>query len=134
MLFSSENTRTKLLHLPLSCLSQECDIINPILKNCGGCDVHKSMVMNCILTGDFNEQPRKEIRDFGTMTKEIQEMADWFLDNNVYDVAMESTGVYWKPIYNILESRGIKVTLVNARHIKNLPGRKTDIKDGKGNP
>jgi len=56
-------------------------------------------------------------------------MADWFLENNVYDVAMESTGVYWKPIYNILESQGIKVVLVNARHIKNLPGRKTDIKD-----
>ena len=49
--------------------------------------------MSCILTGDFNEQPRKEIRDYGTMTKEILTMADWFLDNEVYDVAMESTGV-----------------------------------------
>lgn len=85
--------------------------------------------MSCILTGDFNEQPRKEIRDFGTMTMNIMQMADWFLDNNVYDVAMESTGVYWKPIFNILESKGIHVVLVNARHIKNLPGRKTDIKD-----
>ena len=129
MSFSSENTRTKFYTIPLSCLSQECEIINPILKNCGGCDVHKSMVMSCILTGDFNEQPRKEIRDFGTMTKEILTMANWFLDNEVYDVAMESTGVYWKPIFNILESKGIKVVLVNARHIKNLPGRKTDIKD-----
>ena len=104
-------------------------MINPILKNCGGCDVHKSMVMSCILTGDFKEQPRKEIRDFGTMTKEILTMADWFLDNEVYDVAMESTGVYWKPIFNILETKGIRVVLANARHIKNLPGKKTDIKD-----
>ena len=85
--------------------------------------------MSCILTGDFNEQPRKEIRDFGTMTKEILTMADWFLENEVYDVAMESTGVYWKPIFNILESKGIHVVLSNARDIKNLPGRKTDIKD-----
>ena len=104
-------------------------MINPILKNCGGCDVHKSMVMSCVLTGDFKEQPRKEIRDFGTMTKEVLTMADWFLDNEVYDVAMESTGVYWKPIFNILESKGIRVVLANARHIKNLPGKKTDVKD-----
>ena len=87
------------------------------------------MVMSCILTGDFSEKPRKEIRDYGTMTKEILTMADWFLENNVYDVAMESTGVYWKPIFNILESKGIHVVLANARDIKNLPGRKTDVKD-----
>lgn len=85
--------------------------------------------MSCILTGDFSEKPRKEIRDYGTMTKEILTMADWFLENNVYDVAMESTGVYWKPIFNILESKGIHVVLANARDIKNLPGRKTDVKD-----
>jgi len=85
--------------------------------------------MSCIITEDDNTQPREEIQKFGTMTKDVLAMAQWFKDNNVFDVAMESTGVYWKPIFNILESEGINVTLVNARHIKNLPGRKTDIQD-----
>ncbi len=92
-------------------------------------NVHKSMLKTCILCGEFDEQPRKEIREFGTMTKDIRKMALWLKRNGVYHIAMESTGIYWKPIFNVLEEEGINVELVNAQHIKNLPGRKTDIKD-----
>ena len=103
--------------------------MNPILSRCCGLDVHKSKVTACMLVGDLNEQPQKEIREFGTMTKDIHELAKWLKANGVKDVAMESTGVYWKPIFNILECEYVDVVLANAQHIKNVPGRKTDIKD-----
>ena len=103
--------------------------MNTVLKRCCGLDVHKSKVTACMLLGDLNEEPAKEIREFGTMTKDIHDLADWLKANDVKHVAMESTGVYWKPIFNILECEDIEVVLANAQHIKNVPGRKTDIKD-----
>lgn len=95
-----------------------------IYSHCAGLDIHKQTVVNCLIT-----PKSKEIRSFGTMTESLLEMADWLLSNNCKVVAMESTGVYWKPIYNILEATGIEVLVVNARHIKAVPGRKTDVKD-----
>jgi transposase len=75
-----------------------------------------------------NEPIQQTVRSFGTMTPDIVALADWLLQEGVTHVAMESTGVYWKPIYNILEGR-FTILLVNARHVKNVPGRKTDVKD-----
>jgi transposase len=72
---------------------------------------------------------RKETREFGTFTSSLTELKDWLLANGITHVAMESTGVYWKPVYNVLEPSGIKVWIVNARHIKYVPGHKTDKAD-----
>jgi transposase len=91
---------------------------------CAGLDVHKKTVVACALT----PEGRREIRSFGTMTGELLELVDWLQQRQIIQVAMESTGVYWKPIYNLLEG-GFEVLLVNAKHIKFVPGRKTDVKD-----
>lgn len=95
-----------------------------VYKNCCGLDVHKKSIVACIMTGR-----KKEIRTFGTMTEELLELVDWIKETKCECVAMESTGVYWKPIYNLLELEEIKSLVVNAHHIKNVPGRKTDVKD-----
>ena len=96
-----------------------------VYERCCGIDVHKNMLMVCIFTG----VRKKEIREFGTMTEDIQRLAEWIKETNCQIAAMESTGVYWKPVYNILESEGIELIVVNAQHIKAVPGRKTDVKD-----
>lgn len=93
-----------------------------------GLDVHKKMVMACALTPGPEGQPQREVREFGTMTRDLRALSDWLSGLGVTAVAMESTGVYWKPIYNLLES-SFHLLLVNARHIKAVPGRKTDVKD-----
>lgn len=96
-----------------------------IYKQCCGIDIHKNMLMACV----FTSVRKKEIRKFGTMTDDILELVSWIKETNCEVVAMESTGVYWKPVYNILESEGINTIVVNAQHIKGVPGRKTDVKD-----
>ena len=94
-----------------------------IHQRCCGMDVHKKSVVACVIT------PEGQLtRSFSTMTGELLEMADWLAEQGVSCVAMESTGVYWKPVYNLLED-DFEVMVVNARHIKNVPGRKTDVKD-----
>jgi transposase len=95
-----------------------------INERCCGLDVHKKSITACIIT-----PKRKEIRTFGTMTGDLLELVDWLRQNGCTIVAMESTGVYWKPIYNLLELEGIEALVVNAQHIKAVPGRKTDVKD-----
>ena len=102
--------------------------MQPILESCCGLDVHKSMVMACIAHGALDKPPKFEIRRFSTMTSDLRELKKWLEEHKVTAVAMESTGIYWKPIFNILED-GFDVVLANAQHIKNVPGRKTDIKD-----
>lgn len=97
------------------------DII--IDKGCG-LDVHKETVVACVMGSEI----KKEIRTYSTMTGELYKMKEWLKGLGITHVAMESTGVYWKPIFNIVEDR-FEVILVNARHIKNVPGRKTDVKD-----
>jgi transposase len=95
-----------------------------VYDRCCGLDVHKKNVTACVIT------PKgKEIRTFGTMTDDLIQMADWIKGYRCTHVAMESTGVYWKPIYNLLELEELQVTVVNAQHIKAVPGRKTDVKD-----
>jgi transposase len=99
-----------------------------IFPRCAGLDVHKETVEACVRRLEPGGRLHQETRPWGTMTRDIQAMADWMAAQGVTHVAMESTGVYWKPIYNILESR-FTVLLVNARHLKQVPGRKSDVRD-----
>jgi transposase len=99
-----------------------------IRKCCCGLDVHKRVIWACLLIVRDNGVIAKTKRRFSTMTKDLLKLRDWLEDNNCTDVVMESTGVYWKPIYNILEDLAA-ITLANARQVKGLPGRKTDVTD-----
>src|SRR5260370_9053921 len=95
---------------------------------CAGLDVHKKTVVACVRRTGSGGSVTCEVRTFGTMTKDLLSLSDWLEAEGVGPVAMESTGVYWKPIYNLLEGR-FEVTLVNAHRLKHVPGRKTDVKD-----
>ena|SRR6185437_7264598 len=88
---------------------------------CCGLDVHKKSVTACVLWASG----RRQKREFGTFTKDLLELSDWLRDCGVTHVALESTGVYWKPVWNLLEGQ-FEILLVNAQHIKAVPGRKTD--------
>jgi transposase len=105
-------------------LSRGQGIMDIIVDRGCGLDVHKETVVACIMGSGI----KKEIRTYSTMTNDLLRLKGWLSDQGITHVAMESTGVYWKPIFNILEDR-FEVILVNARHIKNVPGRKTDVKD-----
>jgi transposase len=96
-------------------------------ERCCGLDVHKQTIVACIITPG-GRLPHKDVRTFGTMTADLLELADWLTDCQVTHVAMESTGVYWKGIWNLLEGQ-VELLLVNAHHVKQVPGRKTDVKD-----
>ncbi|MGI6519634.1 MAG: IS110 family transposase [Fermentimonas sp.] len=96
-----------------------------VVKRGCGLDVHKKTVVATI----DGEGLKRSTREFGTFTSSLTELKDWLLENGITHVAMESTGVYWKPVYHVLEPTGIKVWIVNARHVKNVPGHKTDKKD-----
>jgi transposase len=99
-----------------------------ILGCCAGLDVHKDSVEACVRHVSVGGKIEHEVRHWGTTTGELVEMADWLSSRGVTHVAMESTGVYWRPIFNILEER-FEILLANAHHLKNVPGRKTDIQD-----
>lgn len=100
-------------------------VVNP---NCAGIDVHKRDVKVCLITRDAQGHRRQEVRTYATTTVHLLEMHDWLQANGCTVVAMESTGVYWKPVFNLLEGN-LKVLLVNPTHIKQVPGRKTDVRD-----
>lgn len=101
-----------------------------VYQRCCGMDVHKKSVTACLLLIDEEGEFRMEKREFGTMTRDLREMGEWLHAHGVQRIAMEATGVYWKPIWNILEERReFELLLVNAQHIKQVPGRKTDQKD-----
>ena len=97
-------------------------------KTCAGLDVHKKTVVVCVRSVGDDGATGELIRTFGTMTADLLELADWLDAQGVRHAAMESTGVYWKPIWHILEGR-FELMLVNAHHMKQVPGRKTDVKD-----
>jgi transposase len=99
-----------------------------VYERCCGLDVHKKVVVACLITLTAKGQRHKEIRSFGTMTRDLLMLLDWLRAAGCTHIALESTGVYWRPIFNILEGE-MTVLLVNAAHIKAVPGRKTDIKD-----
>lgn len=98
-----------------------------IYERCCGLDVHRDSITACIMIG-YGTQKRKTIKTFPTFTRDIKELANWLKSFNIQHVAVESTGIYWKPIFNVFEGN-FEVILVNAQHVKNVPGRKTDVKD-----
>ena len=95
-----------------------------VSRGCG-LDVHKKVVVATI----DGEGLKKQTREFVTVTSSLKELRDWLLENGITHVAMESTGVFWKPVYNVLEPSGLTVWIVNAAHVKYVPGHKTDKKD-----
>lgn len=98
-----------------------------IYERCCGLDVHKRTITACVLKW-LGREWQKEIRQFGAMTKDLLALSDWLVGEGCTHVAMESTGVYWKPVYNILEGQ-FELLVVNAQHLKAVPGRKTDVRD-----
>lgn len=99
-----------------------------LYERCAALDVHKKTVTACLVVPGPDGQPQKEKRVFGTMTQDLLRLSDWLFEAGCTHVALESTGVYWKPIFNILEAN-FEVILVNAGDVKNVPGRKTDMAD-----
>ncbi len=102
--------------------------MNAIVERCAGLDIHKTTVVACRISRSETGNWHSETRTFGTATRDLLGLADWLQTAGVTQVAMESTSVYWKPVFNILEGQ-CQVMLVNAKHIKQVPGRKTDVKD-----
>jgi transposase len=102
--------------------------MSPVFRVCAGIDVHKRSAYVCLLKASGTAPFPREVRTFGTTTYELLRLLDWLTQEQCESVAMESTGVYWKPVFNILEG-ALKVMLVNAQHVKGLPGRKTDVQD-----
>lgn len=103
--------------------------MDAMLKRCAGLDVHQETIVACVLKGELDKKPQSEIRTFGTYTKDLEELHEWLLQEEVEQVAMESTGVFWKCVWNIIEDEKYEIKLANAKDIKNKPGRKTDVKD-----
>jgi transposase len=103
-------------------------MLEVVYPYCAGLDVHKKTVVACRMKPGTERQVQQESKTFGTTTPELLEMVDWLMEWEITHVVMESTGVYWKPIYNLLEGN-VEVWLVNAKHVKQVPGRKTDVKD-----
>jgi transposase len=99
-----------------------------IYPRCCGLDVHKKTVVACRLVLAEDGTCQQQVRTFGTMTEDLLALSDWLAEAGVTHVAMESTGVYWKPVYNLLEGN-FELLLVNAQHVKHVPGRKTDVRD-----
>ena len=99
-----------------------------VYERCCGIDVHKQTVVACAIVPGADGQPVKDTRTFATMSEDLEGLAGWLQGLGVTHVAMESTGVYWKPVYNLLDGR-FSILVVNAEHIKALAGRKTDVQD-----
>jgi transposase len=102
--------------------------VEPIVEKCCGLDVHESTVVACLLTGPANKKAKKETRTFSAFTRDLYSLREWLLAEGVTHVAMESTSVYWMPVYAVLEEN-FTLVVGNAHHIKNVPGRKTDVSD-----
>src|SRR3954449_7269700 len=98
--------------------------MDAIIERCAGLD----QATACVLVGEAGRKPHKEIRTFSTMTQDLEAMRDWLKGHGVTHVGMESTGIYWRPVHTILEGH-FELIVANAHHIRNVPGRKTDVKD-----
>jgi transposase len=99
-----------------------------IIEKCCGLDVHQASVVACVLVGEGQKRPKKEVRTFRTVGCDLRAMRDWLGQLGITHVAMESTGIYWVPVFRMLEG-SFEIVVGNAQHIKNVPGRKTDVKD-----
>jgi transposase len=103
--------------------------VEVLVARCAALDVHKKQVTSCLRTPDPDGGRRQETRKFGTMLADLLDLASWLESEGVTQVVMESTGSYWKPVWKVLEDAGFDLLLVNARHVKQVPGRKTDVSD-----
>jgi transposase len=104
--------------------------VDVLIERCAGVDIGKDEVVACVRTPAPDGRGRRKLtRTFATFTGALEEMADWFGEHGVTDVAMEATGPYWKPVWYVLEDRTFTLKLVNAHHVKILPGRKSDVLD-----
>ena len=107
-------------------------MVEVIVDRCAGLDVHKKTVVACVRSPGVGRQKRhSEVRTFGTFEHELVGLRNWLRDLGVTQVAMEATGVYWKPVWQVLDDGDVfeEILLVNPAHIKNVPGRKTDVND-----
>jgi transposase len=102
--------------------------LDVLLTHCAGMDVHQKEIVVFALTGMEDGSLQKEINTFSTLTKSLYELLEWLEERQITHIAMESTGIYWKPVFNILEGY-FDITIANAQRIKNVPGRKTDVSD-----
>ncbi|HCC3261901.1 TPA: IS110 family transposase, partial [Legionella pneumophila subsp. pneumophila] len=100
-----------------------------IVQRSAGLDVHKKIIVVTILLEQPDGTVNEETREYGTTYKACEQLSDWLLSHDIQLSVMESTGIYWKNIYAALEKKGLPVSVVNARHVKQVPGRKTDVKD-----
>jgi transposase len=97
---------------------------------CAALDVHKMSVTGCIRTPGPEGSRVQKVREFTTYTRGLVQLREWLVAEGVTQVAMEATGVYWQPVWHVLEQmEGVELLLVNAQHVKNVPGRKTDVSD-----
>ena len=101
------------------------EVIHPI---CCGIDIHKEIIVACLIGVDSNGKKTEEVREYSGFTDDLFLLREWLVDADCPIVAMESTGIYWRPVHNVLE-KCMVIILVNARHYKNVPGRKTDVCD-----
>jgi len=125
----AESPRRRISVLPASIAAWPMrTIVEVVYERCAGLDVQKKSITACVLWALPKGKKRHEKRRFATFTQDLLAMADWLRKCGATHVAMESTGVYWKPVWNILEEH-VEILLVNAQHIKAVPGRKTDQKD-----
>ena len=100
-----------------------------LIERCCGLDVHQATVVACMLRPGRGSRVEKTVRTFRTVTSELEELREWLMENGVTHVAMESTGVYWMPVYEVLATGEMQLVVGNAAHIRNVPGRKSDVKD-----
>ena len=100
-----------------------------IIERCAGLDVHQATVVACVLVGSAHQRVKKQVRTFGTTTRELMGLGAWLREHGCTHVAMEGTGVYWKPVHVVLDDGTLSLVVGNARHIKKVPGRKTDVLD-----
>jgi transposase len=103
--------------------------VDVIVDRCAALDVHKKTVMACVRTPDGEGGRRQVLREFRTFSRDLVRLRQWLEAEEVTQVAMEATGVYWKPVWYVLEEASFELLLANARHVKNLPGRKSDASD-----
>jgi len=99
-------------------------------RNCCGLDVHKQTIAACLISENEDGTSSRQKRIFGTMTQQLRELAQWMAEAKVTAVAMEATGIYWVPVWNVLEPHGFELLLINPEHYKAVRGKKTDLKDG----
>jgi len=104
-------------------------MIEALARRSAGLDVHKRTVVCTVLIENAHGHIEKQTREFGTFRKELNKLAEWLSESEVEIAVMESTGIYWKSVYEALERKEVKAFVVNARHVKNVPGRKTDVQD-----